>query len=58
MTGNNFARVCLDVPVTDLITWHMYDLRLAASKEVDYNHRKFHRMYMLVQPTDLKLKPA
>lgn len=58
MTGNNSARVCLDVAVTVLITWHMYDLRLAASKEADCNHRKSHRMYRLVQPTDLKLKPA
>lgn len=58
MTGNKSARVCLGVAVTDLITWHMYDLRLAASKEADYNHRMLHRMYMLVQPTDLKLKPA
>lgn len=58
MIGNKSAHVCLDVAVKGLITWHMYDLRLAASKEADYNHRKIHRMYMLVQPTDRKLRPV
>lgn len=40
MTGNKSARVCLHVAVTDLITWHMYDLSLAASTEVDCNPQK------------------